>query len=56
MAIDDEDSDESPRDTYPAVLKVLDQSDDSPDQYLDYLNEPGGERRLESPDPAKRQP
>ena len=29
----------SPRETYPAVLKVLDQSDVSPEQYLEYLND-----------------
>jgi hypothetical protein len=27
----------SPRETYPAVLKALDQWDESPDQYLEYL-------------------
>ena len=29
----------SPREMYPAVLKVLDQVDESPEQYLEYLNE-----------------
>ena len=29
----------SPRETYPAVLKVLDQADNSPEQYLEYLND-----------------
>jgi hypothetical protein len=28
------------RETYPAVLKVLDQTDESPEQYLEYLAEP----------------
>lgn len=27
------------RETYPAVLKALDQFDESPDQYLEYLDE-----------------
>jgi hypothetical protein len=27
------------RDTYPAVLKALDASDDSPEQYLEYLDD-----------------
>ena len=29
----------SPRQSYPAVLKVLDELDESPEQYLEYLNE-----------------
>ena len=29
----------SPRETYPAVLKALDRDDESPEQYLEYLNE-----------------
>jgi hypothetical protein len=28
------------RETYPAVLKVLDETDESPEQYLEYLAEP----------------
>ena len=28
-----------PRQTYAAVLKALDNSDESPEQYLEYLNE-----------------
>jgi hypothetical protein len=53
MLIDDQETDASPRETYPAVLKVLDQSDDFPEQYLDYLNDPGCDRRRhDSPDHA----
>jgi len=29
----------SPRETYPAVLKALDKFDESPEQYLEYLND-----------------
>ena len=29
----------NPRDMYPAVLKALDSCDESPDQYLEYLDE-----------------
>ncbi|MEX2172383.1 MAG: hypothetical protein WD851_23890 [Pirellulales bacterium] len=29
----------SPRDTYPAVLKALDKFDETPEQYLEYLND-----------------
>ncbi|HUQ68151.1 MAG TPA: hypothetical protein VM165_01435 [Planctomycetaceae bacterium] len=28
-----------PRETYPAVLKALDQIDESPEQYLEYLSQ-----------------
>ena len=35
----DGDADLRPRDTYPAVLKALDQWDESPDQYLEYLHD-----------------
>jgi hypothetical protein len=34
----DSESDLCPRDKYPAVLKVLDQDDESPEQYLEYLD------------------
>ena len=30
---------DSPREAYPAVLRALDLDDDSPEQYLEYLNE-----------------
>jgi hypothetical protein len=29
----------SPREMYPAVIKALDKFDESPEQYLEYLNE-----------------
>lgn len=29
----------SPRETYASVLQALDQDDDNPDQYLEYLDE-----------------
>ncbi|MDZ4685739.1 MAG: hypothetical protein SH850_11790 [Planctomycetaceae bacterium] len=35
----DADADFRPRETYPAVLKALDQWDQSPDQYLEYLHD-----------------
>jgi hypothetical protein len=31
--------DPSPRETYPAVLKALEKFDESPEQYLEYLND-----------------
>jgi hypothetical protein len=31
--------DMSPREAYPAVLKVIDKDDENPDQYLDYLQD-----------------
>lgn len=30
----------NPRSLYPAVVKVLDEYDDAPEQYLEYLSEP----------------
>jgi hypothetical protein len=34
-----DDSEMDPREAYPAVLKALDEDDESPAQYLEYLNE-----------------
>ncbi|MBW3597579.1 MAG: hypothetical protein KY475_09925 [Planctomycetes bacterium] len=38
--IEYDDSKMDPRELYPMILSILDDDDENPDQYLEYLNDP----------------